>query len=509
MTTAVSDEELAGRTGEGDQEAFGELYRRYFPGAFDFAARIVHDPDRAGDVVQTAFVRVYESLGSGTRPRSFKAYLYGIARNGAIDEIRRGRRVVSSGNEQGSDWVELTVADSSRFADPEAVAQANEVAALVWEVASGLGPDEYSLLDLHVRRGLSNEELAETLGIRTGNVYTRLSRLRDAVEDALTAELLSRRGRGDCATLDALLDELGASGVTPETRRAVKRHVESCDVCATNKRRFVSASAILAAFVITPAPAGTHDDVWGRINEQTAAGPRGQGSAGGTSSSYGKALLRAITAAPARLAALGAGAVALLAAIVAFFVLSSPATPTDPSGFHSASHRVGEVSAQRIVTVEWDRHDSAAAYAVSWSRDANELPPARDDLAGDATSARSPNLEAGDWYFNLRTRNSDGRWTSTVHLGPFKIGAVQIVPSRPLIPSAAPARTTPAIRVGSLFLPLDQLHRAPPDACTGEHWHPSGPAVRAISGETVRDPAPNGCGFGRTADVPLVDAPLP
>jgi RNA polymerase sigma factor (sigma-70 family) len=328
MTTASpaapSDEELAARAGEGDQDAFAQLYSRYFDRTYDFAGRVVRDPDRAADVVQTAFIRAYEGLGGGTRPRSFKAWLFGIAHNYAIDELRRGRRVVSSSTatEEG-DWLELTVADGARFADPALAAQVAEAGALVWQAASALGPEEYALLDMHVRQELSVDELAANLGLRAGAVYTRLSRLRDAVEDALTAELLSRRGRRDCAELDALLGASQPGALTIEVRRAVKRHLDGCDACAENKRRLVSASAILAAFVPLPASAGVRESVWGEV-------ARAQVPAAGAS---GRSRGRRNPPSARTLTAIGGGGAALAAAVAAVIaLLGGEDTPPPPAG---------------------------------------------------------------------------------------------------------------------------------------------------------------------------------
>jgi RNA polymerase sigma factor (sigma-70 family) len=171
------------------------LYARHFDGLFDFVARIARDRDLAADVVQTTFAVAFAELRAGRRVRHPRAWLYAIARNRALDVLRRRRHVVSSdvGSPEAFD-----AADPSRLADPDAVAEDRELAELVWSSAAALKPDEYSLLDMHVRQGLSVAEIAEALRLGRGAVHTRLSRLRSAVEEAVVSTLLVRGARSQC-----------------------------------------------------------------------------------------------------------------------------------------------------------------------------------------------------------------------------------------------------------------------------------------------------------------------
>ena len=186
-----SDEALGARAHEGDKDAFATLYERHHGAIYDFAVRILRDRDAAADVVQNTFTRAWPALREGEVPRSIKAWLFGVARNLSIDELRRRRRV-SPNDGVGLGLAELE--DVNAF-DPSEVVETKELAELVWSSAAGLRAEEYALLDLHVRRGLSADELAESLGLRRGAVYTRLTRLRGALEKAVATSLLLRHGR--------------------------------------------------------------------------------------------------------------------------------------------------------------------------------------------------------------------------------------------------------------------------------------------------------------------------
>lgn len=201
------DEELAARTKIGDQEAFAALYDRHFQGIFDFALRVVRDRDAAADVVQNTFTKAWRVFRERDPADNVRAWLYTVARNCAIDELRHRKRF--GGSSPDGEGLDFTQIKADRLSEPSEVLFDRELVELVWDSAAALSPEDYSLLDLHIRRELSADELAEQLGLNKGAVYTRLSRLRDSFEEAVTTKLLVSRGRRDCAELDSMLSELG------------------------------------------------------------------------------------------------------------------------------------------------------------------------------------------------------------------------------------------------------------------------------------------------------------
>lgn len=245
-----SDEALASLSAAGDEDAFAQLYERHHAGLYDFAVRILREPDAAADVVQGTFTRAWPAIREGTRPTSVKAWLYGIARNLSIDELRSRRRVFPY------EGLALGLAELPDPAahDPSETIETKELAELVWTSAAGLRAEEYALLDLHVRRGLSADELADSLGLRRGAVYTRLTRLRTALETAVVTSLLLRHGRGRCAELDRLVAQYRAQGTMHESRRVFQAHVEDCARCQESKRSIASPAQILAGLALVPPP---------------------------------------------------------------------------------------------------------------------------------------------------------------------------------------------------------------------------------------------------------------
>lgn len=490
----LTDEDLAARVGEGDELAFTELYERYFDRVFDFSARIVRDRDVAADVAQGAFTRAWERLSAGERPQRFKAWIYTVARNRAIDHLRRGRRQVSldaGDDEDDAPALAYTLVDSDRLSSPGAALLDNDLADLVWSAAASLTPQDYALLDMHVRQSLTTEEMAEALEVRTGSLYTRLSRLRDNLEESLTVELLRRRGRKDCAELDAIIAALPDAHIDRAAQRTILRHLKRCDVCDANRRRFVTAAELFAALVAVPAPAELRAQILDRSRE--ARGTEQHPGNDGTSR-----WLSALAASP--LAWIAGGVVALLAVIlvVMVFMRGDAEVIVDPNDASSTSHTIGIASTDRVVRLRWTPPAGATGFSIAWSRAPIELPDTTADLPGDARGVGGPSLADGQWYFHLRTRGAGDQWTSTLHLGPFVI-------------SSAATSTGPTIEVieyQGRLIPTSGLRRADPDACPAVHWHaPAG--IVALDGTRITDPAPNVCGLGRVDERPVRSVPAP
>lgn len=259
-TAAPADDALAARTRTGDREAFIALYEPHLGGVFDFALRVVRDRGTAADVVRKTFAKAWKVFPEQGAP----ALLYALARNCAIDELRYRRRGNGSAqaDREGFDFTQI---DAARLSDPAAVLFDREFVELVWDYAAALSAEEYSLLDLHLRRELSAEELAEHLSLENAGLHTRLSRLRDSFDDGITSTLLATRCRRNCDQLDVLLSELDAKRITPQIRMAVQQHARRCERCQGSKRGFVSPAEVLGSFALMSPTPSLHASVWKSI----------------------------------------------------------------------------------------------------------------------------------------------------------------------------------------------------------------------------------------------------
>jgi hypothetical protein len=119
-----------------------------------------------------------------------------------------------------------------------------------------LSPDDYALLDLHLRQGLASDE-------------ARFSRLRDSFEDTVTSTLLMTRARRSCEQLEVLLANAERELEQGAVLMAVQRHAGSCRVCQESKRPFVSPLNVFAAFAPIPAPHGFRAALWAELQPRT------------------------------------------------------------------------------------------------------------------------------------------------------------------------------------------------------------------------------------------------
>lgn len=322
VQAAATDELLAERAAGGDREAVSELFNRYFDRIYDFSLGLVRSPDTAADVAQTTFLKVMEHLRRRPAPPAFRPWLYTIARHTAIDELRRSQRqtpVPTMGSGDEDDWT-LEPAAPARWAEPERVTADQETVDLVWAAAVGLNPEDRALLDLNLRQGLDPVEIATVLGTAAGTVYTRLSRLRDALESSVSAHILLRRGRGECRDLSGLVERYGES-MTANLRKAINRHLAGCDRCQESRRKFVAAGALYSAVPIFLAPPQLRADTLATLLDQFTGGSGGTPDGGPRSPGGGSAT------APWVKAAAGVAAAAAVAGAAWWFAYRQPESP--------------------------------------------------------------------------------------------------------------------------------------------------------------------------------------
>lgn len=117
--------------------------------------------------------------------------------------------------------------------------------------------------------------------------------------------------------------------------------------------------------------------------------------------------------------------------------------PTDPTSLTSSSHIAGALSNDNTVEIAFsgaaDAISGIGGYSISWSQTASETPSKAVNLAAGAGNVTSSPLADGVWWFNLRTKDTAGNWTSTLHLGPFMIDAT--APGGTITVNAAAANT--------------------------------------------------------------------
>jgi RNA polymerase sigma-70 factor, ECF subfamily len=176
------EQTLVAEANDAPQEAdlaFDRLYRTSRDDLYAYVAGLLRDATAAEEVTAAAFERAYRKRNRfDPRRGERRAWLFGIARNAALDELRRRGR-----------QVELTAepADLDRLGTDASVEERERHLAVA-AALEHLDPAERELIALKFFAGLANTEIAQVLGIGESNAGTRLNRamtkLREACDGA-------------------------------------------------------------------------------------------------------------------------------------------------------------------------------------------------------------------------------------------------------------------------------------------------------------------------------------
>lgn len=274
------EEDLVSRAQSGDRLAFSELYDAYLPKIYDFALGMLRNSADAEDVTSETFLKAVERLDTLKEPAAFRGWLYAIARNAALSLIESRKRAVPTAEHD-----EYAAAhDVATLPDPVARIESDEMRDLVWDAAATLNPRDHQVFELTVRHGLSSAEIAPMLGVRPAYAYILVNRLKDSVQEALEAVVLSKTARSDCADLDSLVTKYGEE-IDARMRKAITRHSKKCDVCSENKKGKASVPAMLAGIAFASPSAAFAAELASKID--AAWPPPGAGGSGGYGSSAG------------------------------------------------------------------------------------------------------------------------------------------------------------------------------------------------------------------------------
>jgi RNA polymerase sigma factor (sigma-70 family) len=155
------------RAAGSEAETFASLYERTFPRVYAYVASLLRDRAAAEDVTAQSFERAYRKRSSyRARRGSPEAWLFGIARNAALDELRRRKRRAS---------LEVEPEDLGAVVEDDAeLARRRDV---VRSALASLDGRERDLIALKFAGGLSNAEIARILGLSESNAGTRLHRI--------------------------------------------------------------------------------------------------------------------------------------------------------------------------------------------------------------------------------------------------------------------------------------------------------------------------------------------
>jgi RNA polymerase sigma-70 factor (ECF subfamily) len=189
LPPSANDQEIALWVRGGDREAIGVLVNRHSPSLHRYLVRLTGDPSLAEDILQETWLKTMERIDRYDPAYSFRAWLFAIARNCAIDTWRRQTR---EGREPNGWMAEDSNAGDpmDRIADEKISAldqlEEHELQVHVEKIFPSLPPHYREALSLRFQEEMPLEEIAQVLRVPLSTVKTRVRRGLELLRQRLT-----------------------------------------------------------------------------------------------------------------------------------------------------------------------------------------------------------------------------------------------------------------------------------------------------------------------------------
>jgi RNA polymerase sigma-70 factor (ECF subfamily) len=172
------DEELLGLIQDGSQEAFSVLAQRHTERFYRLAYRYLQSKETAEDIVQDAFVKLWEDPGrwQAERNNKFTTWFYRVVVNLCLDWQKR-KKPLELGNQ------ELSIADQRETPDVEMLR--NEKHKVLEKEIAALPDRQRTALNLCFDEGLSNREAAEVMGLKLKALQSLVMRAKSTLKERM------------------------------------------------------------------------------------------------------------------------------------------------------------------------------------------------------------------------------------------------------------------------------------------------------------------------------------
>ncbi|MBF5043645.1 sigma-70 family RNA polymerase sigma factor [Aggregicoccus sp. 17bor-14] len=169
------------RVAAGDRQAFAQLFDRYHPSVARFALRFVGDRARAEELTQDIFVKLYRHAKAYRPSARFKTFLFRVATNHCLNEVRRGEYQVEHTVEEEA-GVEMAGPASE---GPEQALAGRELERAVSRALAGMSERERAAFTMCRFEGMAYRDIAEALEASEAAVKSLIHRATLAVARAV------------------------------------------------------------------------------------------------------------------------------------------------------------------------------------------------------------------------------------------------------------------------------------------------------------------------------------
>ncbi|MDO8560619.1 MAG: RNA polymerase sigma factor [bacterium] len=182
-----NDEELIKAYLGGEEAALRELIARYLRIIYNFSYKYVRSKTDAEDVTQEVFIKIWKNLKRYKPETSFRTWLFSIAKNTAIDRVRKKQSLVFSDfeNEEGANPLLESLTDSVPLPDELSIQSGDR--AFLENTINQLPPAYRKVLRLHYNSHFTFDEIGKTLGKPLNTVKSHHRRALIALKKLLNA----------------------------------------------------------------------------------------------------------------------------------------------------------------------------------------------------------------------------------------------------------------------------------------------------------------------------------
>jgi RNA polymerase sigma factor (sigma-70 family) len=173
--TAVGDEQLILSIRQGNREAFGELYNRYYKKVYHKCLSFTKDPDEAYDYAQESLMKAFDHLDTFRGQASFSTWLYSITHHHCLAGLKKNSRLSTTA--LTDQFIEFDRSQSSMTLEESA--ERTEQESIMFTLIDHLPENEKQLLTLKYQQGVSIENLQEKMGLNSSAVKMRLKRSKE------------------------------------------------------------------------------------------------------------------------------------------------------------------------------------------------------------------------------------------------------------------------------------------------------------------------------------------
>ena len=179
----MNDETLVEKCVSGDTKAQRHLFDRFAPKMLGVVMRYINDKERADDVLQDAFIKVFKNIHKFEHTGSLEGWIRRIMVNTALDQIRKNKKKQNNVELDNDSYFELKQ-DSSA----EEILQAESLMKIVQSLPEGYR----TVFNLFAIEGYSHKEIAEELGITENTSKSQYSRAKSTLRELLIKYKIER-----------------------------------------------------------------------------------------------------------------------------------------------------------------------------------------------------------------------------------------------------------------------------------------------------------------------------